>query len=343
MITNKLLIFSLIVLLIAYPASAGEVTLNRWVLNVIIHEDGTVEEIIQTEIENGGSSLLDGFSFFVPSARISKPNVSSFSQGGQSVELKTVTDGTQVNINFDTGLETGKKWDGRIDFNAENWAVKEGQDYSINVAVEAPQAIISGKSSKMNIPAEPEIRSQVFLPKSVNPTSVEPSVDTATKKPAYKKLLQYNKFEGEVTGADLIVLTWFQLKIGDIIKIKGTYSGDLDKIVEVNGKTRSLSDRIKVAKEQGRAVSEAESHLSNARAYSNQALDEFWEKKDVSASIDAANNEINLAEKSLSAGNAVPGRTGQTPESKKTPGPGIIYIISIMFIIHLLKRKNRQF
>lgn len=202
MIAKKFFIYTLIILLTVYPASAGEVTLNKWVLNVMLHEDGTVEEIIQTEIENGGSSSLDGFSFVVPALRVTMPNVSTFSPTGQVVELQTVSGGTRIIINFNSSVKAGEKWDGRIDFNAENWAVKEGMNYSINIPVEAPQAIVSGKNSKM------------------------------------------------------------------------------------------LSDRIKDAKAQGRDVSEAELHLLSAEDYNNQALDDFWEKKDATSALDAANNEM---------------------------------------------------
>ncbi|VVB95327.1 Uncharacterised protein [uncultured archaeon] len=341
MIAKKMIVFSLIMLLAVYPASAGEVTLNRWALNVIIHDNGTVEEIIQTEIENGGSSPLDGFSFVVPSAKMTEPEISTFSPNGKEVQLQAVTGGTKVTINFNSKLETGKKWDGRIDFNAENWAVKEGQDYSITIPVEAPQAIISGKDTRMSIPAEPEIRSQVFLPKSVDPTSVEPSIDAATKKTAYKKLLQYNKFTGADTGADLIVLTWFKLNIGDVMNIKASYSDELNRIVEANGKFKTLSDRIKAEKAKGTDVSVAEAHLSNAKDYNNQALDEFWEKKDATASLDAANNEMSQAEKSLlEPVKTATGQASKTPESQKTPASGALFIIGILLFITLLKRKK---
>ncbi|NJD76086.1 MAG: hypothetical protein FIB08_03175 [Candidatus Methanoperedens sp.] len=341
MIAKKMIFFSLAMLLAIYPASAGEVTLNRWALNVIIHDNGTVEEIIQTEIENGGSSPLDGFSFVVPPSKITEPVISTFSPNGQKVQLQPVTGGTKVTINFNSKLETGKKWDGRIEFNADNWAEKVGQDYSINIPVEAPQAIISGKDTRISIPAEPEIRSQVFLPKSVNPTFVEPSIDPATKKPAYKKLLQYNKFTGADTGADLIVLTWFKLNIGDVMSIKASYSDELNRIVEANGRFKRLSDSIKTEKTKGKDVSAAEAHLSNAKDYNNQALDEFWGKKDATASLDSANNEMNQAEKSLQASDrTATGQTTKTPESQKTPASGALPVIGILLFITLLRRKK---
>lgn len=93
---KKFFIYLLALMLTVYPASAGEVTLNRWVLNVIIHDDGLVEEIIQTEIENAASSLLDGFSFVVPAMKITMPNISSFSPNGQAVELQNVAGETKT-------------------------------------------------------------------------------------------------------------------------------------------------------------------------------------------------------------------------------------------------------
>lgn len=333
---KKFFICFLALMLTVYPASAGEVTLNRWVLNVIIHDDGLVEEIIQTEIENAASSPLDGFSFVVPATKITMPNISSFSPNGQAVELQNVAGGTKILINFNAKLETGKKWDGRLVFNAENWAVKEGSDYSINISVDAPQAVISGKYSRMSVATEPEIRSQVFLPKSINPTSVEPSVDKVSKKPAYKKLLQYNKF----AGSDIIVLTWFNLNIGDVIRVKGSFSSTLNKIVEANEKFKLLSNRVNDAKAEGKDVSEAEVHLLNARDYNNQALDDFWRDKDVTSALDAANNEMKQVENSLSVKEKAK-ETPQTTESKKTPGFGVIELVLILLVSFAAKKKNK--
>lgn len=335
---KKFLICFLALMLTVFPASAGEVTLNRWVLNVIIHDDGLVEEIIQTEIENAASSPLDGFSFVVPATKITMPNISSFSQNGQAVELQNVAGGTKIIINFNAKLETGKKWDGRLVFNAENWAVKEGSDYSINISVDAPQAVISGKYSRMSVATEPEIRSQVFLPKSINPTSVEPSVDMVSKKPAYKKLLQYNKF----AGSDIIVLTWFNLNIGDVIRVKGSFSGTLNNIVEANEKFKLLSNRVNDAKAEGKDVSEAEVHLSNARDYNNQALDDFWRNKDVTSSLDAANNEMKLVENSLSVKEKAKETSPQTTESKKTQGFGVVELFLILLVSFAAKKKYKQ-
>jgi len=67
---KKYLIYFLIILVTAYPASAGDVILDRWVSNVTIHDDGLVEETIQIEIDNQGSSALDGFSFVVTASSV---------------------------------------------------------------------------------------------------------------------------------------------------------------------------------------------------------------------------------------------------------------------------------
>jgi hypothetical protein len=290
MMARKFFIYLLVMLIIVYPVSAAGVTLNRWVLNVNILDDGTVEEIIQTEIENSGPSSVDGLSFDVPASRVTNPNISTFSSKGHKVELQTAQGAVTVIINFDSPLEVGEKWNGRIDFHAENWALKSGQDYSITIPVEAPQAIVSGQKTKMSIASEPDIRSQVFLPKSVMPASVEPSVDAESRKPSYNKLLQFGH----------VVLTWFKLNIGDVIKVDGSYSSDLSKILDADEKLNLLSDRIRVASEQGKDVAEAEAHLSNARDYNNKALEEFWKKGNVVAALDAANIEMKLIEDSLS-------------------------------------------
>ncbi len=323
MIPKKIFVLAFMILLAAYPAFAAEATADRWVLNVILNEDGTVQEIIQAGIENGGSTPLDGFSFVVPAAKVSQPNISTFFPNGQEALLQTVPGGTKIVVNFNTKLDTGKKWEGRIDFNAENWAVKEGRDYSIRVPVEAPQAIIAGTGSAISAAAEPEIRSQVFLPKSIDPASVEPS--------AYKKLLQYNNF----AGGEIVVLTWFQLKFGDVISVKASYSDTLNKIVDIDDKIRTLSGQIKDAKAQGKDVRAAEALLTNAEDYYDQAVQFFWEKKDATTSMNAANDEIRKAEDSLSS----PGKT-PIPDARKTPGFEILFVMLVLLITFLLKKKK---
>ena len=67
---KKILVCFIIVLLMAFPASAGDVSLNRWILNVTVNEDGIVDELIQVEVANSGSSPLDGISFVVPASNI---------------------------------------------------------------------------------------------------------------------------------------------------------------------------------------------------------------------------------------------------------------------------------
>ncbi len=167
MTKKKFLIYFLIMLVTAYPASAGDVSLNRWVLNVTLHDDGLVEEVIQAEIENAGSSPLDGFSFVVPVSKVTIGNddIVSIPATGQEVKQQTVPGGVKIDVNFNAPVEARKKWNGRISLKAENWAVKEGSNYSIDIPVKAPQAIVSGKNIEITIPSDADIRSQVFLPK----------------------------------------------------------------------------------------------------------------------------------------------------------------------------------
>lgn len=329
MTQKKFLIYFLIILVTAYPASAGDVSLNRWVLNVTLHDDGLVEEVIQVEIENAGSSPLDGFSFVVPASKvtISSDDIVSIPATGQEVKQQTVPDGVKININFNTPVEAGKKWNGRISLKAENWAVKEGSNYSIDIPIKAPQAIVAGKSIEMAVPSEAEIRSQVFLPKSVEVTSVKPQ--------PFRILFQY----------DHMVPTWSpdKLHIGDTISIKSTYSSVLNKIVETDEKLRELKARIDKTEREGKDVLEAKAHLKNAEDYNtNQALQSFW-KKDNAAALEFngyANDELKLAESSLS----VPGKTetppAETAQSKKTPGfdaAGMILILLVSFAVNRKK------
>ncbi len=333
MITKKFLIYFLVMLVTAYPASAGDVSLNRWVLNVTLHDDGLVEEVIQAELENTGSSPLDGFSFVVPVSKVTIGNddIVSIPATGQEVKQQIVPGGVKIDVNFNAPLDVGKKWNGRISLKAENWVVKEGSNYSIDIPVKAPQAIVAGKNIEINIPSDADIRSQVFLPRSVEVTSV---VQTPLQKP-FKKLFQNNR----------VVITWFtdNLHIGDVIKINSSFSTVLDKIVETNEKIASISAKIKEAKVRGMDVTEAEAHLKNAGDYNtNQALQSFW-KKDSAGALEFngyANDELKLAESSLSA----PGKTetpaAETAGGNKTPAVGAAGLILILLISFSVRRKK---
>ncbi|MGB8218142.1 MAG: hypothetical protein WCE94_12650 [Candidatus Methanoperedens sp.] len=331
MTAKKILVFSLILMLTASPVLAGDVTLNRWVVNVTLHDDGLVEEVIQAEINNGGSLPLDGFSFIVPATAVTMIYDFSHTQSftGMVVDQQTVPGGVKVTVNFNSSIDAGKNWDGRIGFTAQNWAVKEGSDYSINIPVKAPQAIVAGKDIGISVPQDSDIRSQVFLPKGVTSTSVE--VKSSAPKP-YKKLLQF----------EYVVLTWFQLNNGDVISIKGSFSDVLMKIVDNDAKYRELSTRIKNAKEQGLDVSEAQTHLNNAEDYNNnQALQSFW-KGDTTVALQYAayaNDELKLAENSLSS----PEKTtlpAETAQVQKSPGFEIAGLILVLLISRTVKRKK---
>ncbi len=321
---KNIFVYLLILLLTAYPASA--VDLNRWVLNVTLHEDGLVEEVIQAEIMNSGSSPMDGFSIVVPASRVTMiydfGHTSSFT--GMVVEQQAISGKTKIIINFNSSVEPGKTWNGRIGFTAENWAVKKDSNYSIDIPVEAPHAIVSGKDTAISVPADAEIRSQVFLPKAVEVTSVRP--------PPFRILFQY----------DRMVPTWStdKLHIGDTINIEGSFSDVLNKIVETDELSRSLSDRIEEAKARGRDVSEAEAHLANANDYNtNQALASFWKKESTEALQYAgkASEELDKAEKILtSAGETTLTQTPEPAVSKKTPGFETPALISMFVIIYAI-------
>lgn len=321
MMPRKALIYFLIVLLIVSPASAAGVSLNRWVLNVTVHDDGLVEELIQAEFENGGSVPLDGFSFVIPASKIAV--IRDFYHTTDStgeVEQQIVPDGLRVTVNFNKPVEAGEKWNGRVGFTAENWAVKTDSDYSIDIPVKSPQVISSGKSTEVSVPVDADIRSQVFLPKSVELVSVEP--------PPFRKLFQYGR----------MVPTWSpeKLHIGDVIRVKGSYSDVLHKIVEADDRSRSLSARIKEAKDQGMDVSAAEGYVANANDYNNnQALAYFWEKKYSNATQYAgyANDELDKAENSLAA----PAESTPEPaEAQQSPGfmvPALVLAAALAFLV----------
>jgi hypothetical protein len=329
-VMRKFFIYFIILLIAVYPASAGEVSLNRWILNLNLNDDGLVEDVIQVEIENAGTSPLDGFSFVVPASTVTIDNmhITSIPATGQAVKQQTVQGGVKIIIDFNKPVDPETKWNGRIEFTAEKWAVKEGSDYSINIPVTAPQAVVSGKDVDISVPADAEIRSQVFLPKAVDAASIE--VKSKESAP-YKKLLQW----------DHIVLTWFQLHIGDVISIKGSYSETLKQIVDADEKLRELSARIIEAKAKGIDVGEAEAHLKNAEDYNtNQALASFW-KKDSAGALECvgyANDELKLAESILLTAGKAQHLPEETAGSKETPAVGVTGLIPILLISFLRHR-----
>lgn len=331
---KRFLAYLFIIMLTAFPASAGSVSLNKWVLNVTVNDDGTVEELIQTEFENTGTSSLDGFSFVVPASRvvINPDNILSIPSTDNQVQQQAVPGGIKISIKFLTPVEAGKKWNGRFSLTAEKWAVREGMDYLINIPINAPKAMVGGSEVDFSIPADPEIRGQVFFPKAVNITSVE--VKSIDVKP-YKKLMQF----------DHMVITWFQLNIGDEITIKGSYSDILKQIIEADEKSRELKALIKKAKDEGRDVSEAEAHIKNADEYNNnQALQSFWVNNFnvVREYVGYANEELSLAEKSLSTAGEIKMTSAENVGSKETPGFGGKILILIIMSSYMFFRRKRS-
>jgi len=310
-------VYFIIVLLIAFPASAGDVNLNRWILNVTIDDDGLVEELIQVEVGNAGSSPLDGISFVVPASKVLViyDFDHTFSSKGQVVEQQIVNNGIKLIVNFNTSIQTGETWNGRIGFKAENFARKVAQNYSIEIPIEMPQAIISGKTADIMISQDADVRGQVFLPKGVEVISVTP-------KP-FRILFQNSH----------MVQTWTpeNLHINDTITVKGEFSEILKKIADIDERSKALSNQIKVAKTNGKDVAEAEAHLKNAEDYNtnnaNSALASFWtrDEKSAMASIGFAENELNMAEQSFASSGKTEIKTTEkvieeTEGNNRTPG-----------------------
>lgn len=329
--TKKLLVYFLILLLTAYPASAGEVSLNRWVLNVTLSDNGLVEVIIQAELQNPGPSALEGFSFTVPTGVTIDTNQSSgvtISDDGNMnfnapvVKLQTVSDGTNIIVSFDKPVEPGKKWSGRIGYTSENLAIKDNSGYSLTVQVKAPQAIVLGKNVVTSSSPDADIRAQVFLPKSYEITSVQPE--------PFRKLFQYGR----------MVPTWTpeKLHIGDTISIKTSYSDVLAKIVDNDDRARKLKESIKEAKTLGKTVSEAETYLANGNENNNKAFASFG-GKDYSVALQYAglsNDELVKAENSLTGTTAK-----ETPKStEKSPGFEA-YVLGFALLITFLVKKKR--
>ena len=323
-------------MLTAFPASAGDATLNRWVLNITLNEDGIVDELIQVEIGNAGSSPIDGFSFVVPASQVTV--VYDFdhtysSKGEVVVEQLKVQNGIKLTVNFNPSLNSGETWNGRIGFRAENFAKRSGNDFTIELPLNGPQVIASGKATDMKISSDVDLRSQIFLPKGIE-------VISATPKP-FRILFQNS----------LMVPTWTSMNIHfmDTINLKGSFSDILKKIADMDERSKTLSKRIKEAKTKGLDVGETEMHLKNAEDFNtnnaNSALSSFWTKDDKSALefIGYAENELELAENSfLSSGKTQVKPTETviiTPE--KSPGPGMAYLILIIISSFMVLRTKR--
>jgi hypothetical protein len=296
---KKTIVYFLILLLTAYPASAGEVSLTRWVLDVTLDESGIVEVIIKVELQNPGPAALEGFSFVVPVSLMidtEKNTGTTISDNGEmkfntpDVKQQTVSGGTSIIVSFDKPVEAGKNWSGRIGYRSEKIATKEDSGYSLSVVVNAPQAIVSGKNVNTSVPAYPGIEAQVFLPKSYEITSVQPD--------PFKNFFQYGR----------IVPTWNpkKLHIGDTIRINTSYSDVLAKIVDNDDRARKLKASIKDAKDVGKTVQDAENYLSNGNENNNKAFASFG-GKDYSVALQYAgfaNDELTRAENSLTGSNS---------------------------------------
>jgi hypothetical protein len=323
-------------MLTAFPASAGDATLNRWILNITVNEDGIVDDLIQVEIANAGSSPIDGFSFVVPASQVTV--ISDFdhtySSKGQVVEQLKVQTGIKLIVNFDSPLNSGETWNGRIGFKAENFAKRSGNDYTIDLPLNGPQVIASGKTADMKISPDVDLRGQVFLPKGIE-------VISATPKP-FRILFQNS----------LMVPTWTSMNIHftDTINLKGSVSDILKKIADVDERSKALSKRIKEANKTGLDVGEAQMHLKNAEDFNtnnaNSALSSFWTKDDKSALefIGYAQNELDLAENSFSSAGKTQIKPTETvtSTSEKSPAPGAAYLILILISSFMVLRTKRN-
>ncbi|MFZ3384027.1 MAG: hypothetical protein WA144_08890 [Candidatus Methanoperedens sp.] len=339
MYVKKILVYLIIILLMAFPASAGDISINRWVLNVTVNEDGLVDELIQVEVGNSGPTPLDGISFIVPASKIEViyDFDHTFSSKGQVIEQQIVKNGIKLIVNFNSSIKTGETWSGRIGFKAENFARKVDRDYSIEIPTDMPQAIISGKTQEIGITQDADLRGQVFLPKGIEVASVTP-------KP-FRILFQNSQ----------MVPTWTpeNLHFKDIIVLKGTYSEILTKIADMDERSKILSRQIKEAKTKDMNVGEAEAHLKQAEDYNtnnaNSALSSFWKKDDASALelIGYASDELDLAEKSFASSGKTEIKTTEKPtegtqENNKTPGFGAVSLILIIMSSFMILRRIRS-
>jgi hypothetical protein len=336
MTANKIFACLFIVILTAFPVFASDATINRWVLDVTLNEDGNVDELIQTNIENTGYLPIDGFSFIVPATQVTilYDFDHTFSSKGQVVEQTRVLNGIKLTVNFNSSLNSGEIWGGRIGFKAENFAKKSGDSYIIDIPLNAPQVVMSGKSEDMNLSPDIDLRCQIFLPKGVEATSTIP-------KP-FRLLFQNS----------LVVPTWTSANIhfGDTINLKGSFSNTLKKIADVNERSNALSKRIKEANTSGYDVRVAQIHLKNAESFDTNSLDSAWSyflTKDNDAAIELAGraeNELNLTESSLPS----PGETNIKPTEmvvttpKKSAGPGIPFLIFIIMSSFMFLRTRRN-
>ncbi|MFA4957552.1 MAG: hypothetical protein WC556_11355 [Candidatus Methanoperedens sp.] len=337
---KRIFVYFFIIMLTAFPASAGDVTLNRWVLNVSLNEDGMVDELIQVEIGNAGSSPIDGFSFVVPASSVTViyDFDHTFSSKGQVVEQLKVQNGIKLIVNFNSSLNGGETWNGRIGFRAQNFARRSGDDYTIEIPLNSPQAITSGKTTNMIISSDVDLRGQVFLPKGIEVISVTP-------KP-FRILFQNS----------LMVPTWtsdteinkYPIHFTDTIDLKGSFSDILKKIADVDERSKILSKRIKEANMKGLDVGEAQMHLKNAEDFNtnnaNSALSSFWTKDEKSALefVGYAEKELDLAEKSFSSA----GKTRIMPTEtviltpEKSPAPGVAYLVLIILSSFMVLRSK---
>ncbi len=327
----KILAFILILLIAVYPVSADDVSIDKLALNITLGENGLVEVVMQTEIHNTGTSALDGYSFTVPfSAAIDKEQSSgvtvnddgNMNFNAPDAKVQSAPGGTNIIVSFDKPVEPGKKWDGRIGYTTENMVTKDNSVYSLAFTVDAPKAIVSGKSVTTPVTADADIRAQVFLPKSYELTSVQPE--------PFRKLFQYGR----------MVPTWTpqKLHIGDTILIKTSYSDVLAKIVDNDDRARKLKAMIRDINAQGKSVPEAENYLATANENNNKAIASFGGRDYSVASQYAgyAKEDITKAENSLSGGPAK--ETPETPE--KTPGFEAYILGSVLIIIFLIKKKR---
>ncbi|HID27631.1 MAG TPA: hypothetical protein EYP22_07435 [Methanosarcinales archaeon] len=309
---KKYILLIILLMFFLFPASAVSV---RWSPYITIHDNGSVEGLIQVEIANI-ESPVEGFSIFVPSTEVTilSDFLHSASFTGLSIEKVLTSNGTNLIVHFNRSAD--KTWNGRIGYLAKNMVQKTGRNYIFITTLKSPKILTTKGSEK---PVSEEIKMQIFLPKSI-------MLDSATPTP-WQVLYQFEH----------IVPTWISLSSGDTIQIRGSYSETLHKIVIASEEIKSLEEEIKHAEVEGHNLEIAKQYLQNADDYNNKlAVSEFLNGKISNADMYAQNALDAIAH----AKNYLNASSSSTSNAKSPMFSGLLTLIIIVILMKFIKKKK---
>lgn len=329
MLLKKMVFTIVLTLAIAsFPgASQSEVVTSRWNQSAVINDDGTVSMDLQAEIQNSAGFILDGFRIVVPASKVTPSsdfNTTDFG-GTLTVETKPVAGGTELTVYFNRKPATGQTWNGRVHYEAEGWAKKEGEKLVLQVDLSPP--VVFNQSNSMTAKFADGSRGiNIALPRAY-----EFSYKSV---PSWKTAFQYSRIKA----------IWIDTGLAgnNSLKVEAVYSELLGRIVAMQDAIAMTERKAADMEKTGVDVSEARQLVIGAKKNLTDAT--YWYERG-SANRDKAEAALQSAQSALSQAEAALAKSTplatSTPTATlaKSPSPGVWVAVIALLAVCMVKKR----